>query len=806
MSKTATTNILTYPADLAIRAGEFSLLPKNPSLPLVISQPVKNFTQFTWILDFIDDTPVYQNIEIENNTIAVLQGTKFMIGTRVVDPSNVNDINDTSGLSFVWKRDGGSLYEINQLNNGLGLASFLVEDSTIELSGEYTCEITNEYGTTETSPLTVNVIDPLKHPKLYKNLIQNSDGDGGTSGWQASPDIVALPFYTDRSFYSFLLGGMAEFTYKNYYQGVELKSDVGNKDFYFSIQDHGYNFYNLLINALKNPNYTDLTTKDTALNSQLLGNNMWLLVNARSEIILNEDSQDNSKSPFAGFFPGPRWLDLYNKNTSKTIGLVRDLSDYRPTYFTRNRIRFEKFGGQRDASFSQTVDLTEAADIIDGKVYGIQYTTSQFFAYVGAGITDYKIKVQTVDDGERIFNFYVGDTEDVWNRTRGVVNVEGRDENGNAIPSTYTVTYSSDLFEEGKKIQLVPDTPIEIIPRVYDKTVVNLEYVDGSGNVLDSDIIDGPNEKDVWAIKEKTLFPMSLFGIFKFFDLNNNPHNIVIFGQKYTDTDALKDFFTDNTNYLGYVYNSPAFDFFGSTNRDPNVKFVFNKIDFTNGGTYPSPKWYTPSDSTSVEKAVNERGAAAMFAIGKTRIVPSKTRSVRVTVRFTHDSSIIADANPELKGWNLQELYSDEYGQSTGYSKRLLEYGRPRCGITKMKFLLAPNNLNASVKYTTYFIPTNPSETVLGLAKQQYGVPSAFDNTQKDRNVFVYQPILPGNPPTLPIQPDVFFSSQTQQAYNAAIETEALSLDNTSITEPEPDPTPLEPEFNIPNADSAITE
>lgn len=736
----------------AIRAGDFLLLPTNPNAPIIVSQPVGNFNQYTWIESFRESMPVFQQLKSSFNTVNVLKNTKLSWEVRVMDPSNVNDENSTDNLVFLWKKNDAPLYDINQLNNNNGVSGVLIDGDLCvpELTGVYTCEVSNNYGTSETQPLNLNIIDPINHPKLCRNLILNGDGDGGIDGWQTSTDIKTKVLindaFTTTNFGSFRLGGLI--TYEK-----DKKTTGGESgDFYFCGASHQSLYFNWFWKRYtKDPTFKDINNEDSTSIGILTDDERWLETGLIPQIVVNEDY---NKSPYAGFFPGIAWMDLYNKNGSKTINLQNEFDNHVTSYFTRGKLKFEKFGGKAQANLTQTIDVSDASDIIDGNVYGVSYATSQFFAYVGAGITDYKIKVNTIDEGVITLNYYISDSEGLYVRIVG--------EN-----SEFTNDISG---KRGRRLALVPGSDIEIIPMVDDTTSIQLDYLDDSNRVLKTEVIDGPNARDVWAIKEKVFFPITLYPLFESVAPSNN--NVLVFGQKYTNTDALLPLFKYNT----------MFDRTGSrgikrTITDKNAKFLLNKYDFKEwGSAYPNNSiWYVKEDSKN--KALNDHGAAAMFGVGRNIVVPRKTRFVKITVNFTHTSEIIKDTTPELKGWTSQELYSDVYGQYTGTSRRLIEYGAPRCGITKMKFIMTANNVEITDEFSTYQLP--PAEaTVLGLQKKQYTIANAFNSA--DAVDFKYSLIQPETMPTPPTINNPFVVEQTYIAYQIAAEQRDGTLINPS--------------------------
>jgi len=750
MDKKRTIKLTLLSQEQAIRAGDFSLMPVVREAPFIVSQPIKNFSQYTWIEGIQNATPTYQSIKISATTVSVLEGTAFSFGLRTIDPSNVNDSNSTENLSYRWKKDDSQIFELNRLNNGVGTEAVLIDSgsSKIGLSGRYTCEVSNKYGTIESDPIDINIIDPLKHPKIYKNLLLNGDGEGGLDGWQGSPDIKIIPFlnniYQGRNFGSFRLGSVItlppdfDITGPNFVNESLITPIDQPPEFYFSLGGHSSLFFPYYWRRRESdPSFKNINVKSY---SSLVLNptERWISEGLTPSIVLNEDF---NKTEFAGFFPGIGWLDNYNKNNNKNIvSLYSEFKNYMPTYFGRDRIKFAKFGGKANASIAQTIDLTEASDFVDGLVYGVKYSTSQFFAYVGAGITNYEIKITTAE-GIKTFNYGIADSEIWYDRIFERTNV--------AFPE---VRANNLGFQ---KYTPLPGTPIEINPIVNDKTTITLDYIDESGKVLKTEVINGPDESDVWAIKEKVFFPLTLLPIFLFVQSSNNP--ITVFGQQYTTTTALLPLF-DKTNDL-FSLSTPV----PNTLKDTNAKFLLNKYDFkqqgaTNFAPYGSMEEYK-------YRAVEDHGAAAMFGVGKNIIIPFKTRTVNITVNFNHNSEIINDMNPEIKGWTSQDIYNEELGQNTGVSARYAEYGAPRCGITKMKFLIAPNDIKLSDKYVTYQIPP-ASSTVLGLQKKKYNIPNSFNSANKAD--FTYDIIQPKLPSTATPTTNPFIISNNLSAYITA--------------------------------------
>jgi hypothetical protein len=192
--------------------------------------------------------------------------------------------------------------------------------------------------------------------------------------------------------------------------------------------------------------------------------------------------------------------------------------------------------------------------------------------------------------------------------------------------------------------------------------------------------------------------------------VTNNP--IKIFGQTYTTLDALRGidmvYRTDEERAAAGIPVT-------FKPKDRNVNYFVKKYDMNYYGiAIPTPQY--PSVATS-NKGLNELGASAMFGVEKLSSVPTNTTAARITVTFTHNSPAIQDKEPEYKGWSAQDIYADLYGSARDYSEKIIEYGNPRCGITKMKFMLMPDRQVQSKVSTTYFMPPL-DKSVWGTARE----------------------------------------------------------------------------------------
>jgi len=942
MSKSLTAKLKPAQVSLKEYSSPFSLLPPNEVSPEIVTQPLNNLNQTTWIQKYENGKPIFQTIQPQENRLTMLQGTTFNIQVYATDPSNLDPINQRDRLSYKWKRDDATL---TRFSKGSGSVKFTMTatECTPAKSGIYHCEVTNNFGTTNTENINLTIVDPDNHPKLYKNLINNGDGSGGTDGWETEGEIRTEAFQEHlvfaKNFASFRLGGLITFK-----KDTQEANNVP-PEFRFSNGSHyGLFFPYFLKRYQKDDTFKNINAKSNA-STVLNPEESYISEGILPQIIANEDyGVPNAK--VAGFFPGPLWMDRYNKNTdTKEINLSTEIHRKNITYFTREKLKFANVGGTSQASLSQTVDISDLADMIDGNAYGIKYLTSQFFAYIGTGITGYQVKAKVSKNPigpffEKTFNYYIGDSEqyarlfafkegeyvdDVYAEgpngpfisykeladkfnpetlTQGTLNAsaqaleakkvelqkqkqnllnlkaalpaytteilnleEGRRKERNQliakaaiagavlgpiifwliplIPTLSLIIVTGQLLvgipgvalilapiarlfdfrdriremeqkkaETEKAIisqpteeqydQLINQTStdlgnikkkqwlldieqqafykaqiqrsyfledrskIEITPITADTTEVVLDFIDRSGVVLKKESIKGPSSLDIWAVKEKVFFPLTLYPLYTFLRPSSFDANVSIrvLGQKYTTTNVLRPFFTRQEVGRGVGLLSKGLDsldgngIFTTINQfedkspiqDKNARFLLNKYDFTKwGAAYPPNNGDYSMPGTArqftAQNGVNDYGAAAMFGVGRNVIVPPRTRSIRVSVIFRHDSIILEDPLPAIKGWQDSEIYNNDYGQESGTSRRLSEYGNPRCGITSIKLLLAVNNIQIDNKHVTYSMPPS-ADTVLGMMYKRYADPNAYNTADAaDFSYKLYQPQNLQEPP-----------------------------------------------------------
>ena len=848
--KKLTLQIGSVPETQELRSGEFFLMPENPIPPVIASDLAQNIRQKTWVETYEEGQPVFFEVQPIFGVFTVVAGTTLEMFVIAEDPSLVdaNSLGNDGGLQYVWKKDGSAIVAINSLENGKGIRGLSIPGTDVnsEISGVYTCEVSNAYGTTISSRVRLQVIEPLKHPMLFKNLLKNGSS---TQDWIVDVDIITRSFLEDTTLTRHF-GSLPRFIYYDY----DADRTVGGvpEDFRFCQGGHSGLLYHILQSWYKkDKNLFDLqanSNPDVALEAWM----SWILTTYPSQIVPNEDL-DNFK--YAGFFPGLKWIDSYNKNASKVIGLQSEAENNVLTYITRDKIKFKKNSGRAKSTCNQVIDVSNINQVIDGNVTGIQQLNAQFFAYVGAGLTGYKIKATTAD-GEKIFNWFVLDPEDFFKRLKS----------------------SAD-----KRPKLVEGSVIEIIPLMEDTTQISIIARNGNNLELSRVDLDGPGVQDVFAIKEKAQLPITWYPIFDMFLTNNNP--IKVFGQTYSTTESLLELMSPNPDIpsqtvVGYTYRLQLENFSGGANTrrkfknilndvdisdtageqiiasngeidltryiarkqrdgynredftpttptsadlwfykrigehyihirdllqdlnssirlrivstpiystlrgdndqtrinqtnvsnlDRNAAFFIKKVPYKDGGSYyptQAAEWSgdTKIDEKRTLKALQDYGAAAMFAVGTTFAIPKNTKSIQVLVTFEHLSEAIEDDQPETKGWTNSEIYRNDFGAEITNSRRFVEYGYPRCGVSMAKLMLMTEGASVSEDYASYYIPPADA-TVLGLRKQKLYEDS---NNTSEPGTFNYEILLPK---TLPEYAgiDVYSLGKVSEAYEIGV-------------------------------------
>ena len=748
-------SIKTIAPDDALRSSDFTLLPTNEKPPVITSHPLRNFYQLTWRSVSRTGKFTLKTVQPILDTFTIRKGTAIEWSLYCVDPSNLSNINDTSNIKFVWKRNGYELHSFNRQNGGRGVSTiqYSEEQSTEEIEGEYTCEVSNQTGTTTSSPFSIRILDLDNSKQLYTNLIINGDADGGLEGWtNGDGNVITVPGKDKVLFNQNTITSYSEYypisTGSNYLPRTPFRFNTKIPDNYLF-----YKGYKTWLDA------TDGQLLDYNVNTETLESNFpewlrWSSFTQRASVIPNEDYQQTSNTR-QGFFPGPNYIDKYNRNDG--IGLSVELGDNsRPlNYFTRTNLQFNQ---NPTTEFSQTIPLTGLESLIQGTVGGVNNLTAQVFAYVGIALSRCTIRV-TIGGVNVDYNWLIHDLDTYREYLSGV-----------EVP------------------KIIPDTgtPIEIIQHTDDTTTLNLEILDASDTVIKTEKINGPQTIDLWAVKEKIDFALTLFPIFAFFENRSNP--IQVFGQTYTNTSALSDLFQTSGD-TGFLDKSNI----NKLNvRDINAEFLAKRYGNILRAEY-GDIWEEQSTSSSdveievlginitspggnyikvnpigQKRALSDLGIQAFFAVGAAVDLPPTTSRIRLAVRFTNTSPSLTDSTPETKGWTEADIYNTVFSVSSTTAaggiatttNPLYKYGEPRCAVTKIKVQIVPDRDVASPKHTTYALPP-ASSTVSGIARDLLSrdVHNTSYPSSGPKPVFAYRLIQPQGLPPAP-NPNL---SDTQQ-------------------------------------------
>ena len=133
----------------------------------------------------------YKKIYIKDNLRRIVQGEQLILSVDVDHNSFVNEVDDHN-LHYLWTKDGipfgdeeGDLtyHDFSNSRDFWDRPTVTFDNIMPEDSGIYQCEITNQFGTTTSDAITVEVLDALNTPLLARNIVQNGEMKLGDSGW-----------------------------------------------------------------------------------------------------------------------------------------------------------------------------------------------------------------------------------------------------------------------------------------------------------------------------------------------------------------------------------------------------------------------------------------------------------------------------------------------------------------------------------------------------------------------------------------------------------------------------------------------
>lgn len=339
-----------------------------------------------------------------------------------------------------------------------------------------------------------------------------------------------------------------------------------------------------------------------------------------------------------------RHLSDYNRNN------VLDEVVYGITY-TKARDTAQKFTTAKQ----QAYDLTNPDyGVRFGNYYNFIYKTLQFYVYEnvqgGEVIDDY---IATPASSDKFANTLVVDFNGLKQMAEGG--------NGAIDP----------------KFDFTRVTRIDVFPKCNDTVSFELEFVDNFGERLGLDTLNGPNEDDIFAVKEKVFLSTTLTKLF----------------QKTTNLTFANDFVP-----VTYKGGQEMFTFYRFAYGDGYQAGITLSQEFLRQ-TYPLD-FFAQLDNNSFPPT--ETGAAAFFAVNKTFTVPRRTRAINVTANFDHNS--IAWGQEADSGINR---YASEEIQAEHLTDKLKFYrsGNPRTGLAHVKLCLYDSTFKRTAIYPNYFVP-----------------------------------------------------------------------------------------------------
>jgi len=227
------------------------------------------------------------------------------------------------------------------------------------------------------------------------------------------------------------------------------------------------------------------------------------------------------------------------------------------------------------------------------------------------------------------------------------------------------------------KLDLGRVTQIDVFLKCNDTISFDLEYIDNFGVQLGMETLNGPNEDDIFAVKERVFLSTVLTKLF----------------QKVTKLTLAQDFIP-----VTYKGGQEMFTLYKYAYGDGNGPGATLGQDFLKQN-YPTDYF---SQLANNNFPVSDTGAAAFFAVNKTFAVPRRTRSINITVNFNHSS--IAWGQEADSGINR---YDSEEIQAEHLTDKLKFYrsGNPRTGLAHVKLSLYDTTYKRTALYPNFFVP-----------------------------------------------------------------------------------------------------
>ena len=188
-------------------ATTYDLLPVVINKPPVIVSPISEASTPS-IKPYATADATGQSMYLfPDGNVKVNIGAKIKLSIGVEQPDVFNIENGIptilppkSGLNYIWRKDGQivtSTYN-NSLQSVVNVNTNTIEFDNIQpaSAGTYTCEITNDIGTTVSEPITLEVLNLDFDTLFYRNLIKNPYGADGTNEWNTNNSDLTTRNFT----------------------------------------------------------------------------------------------------------------------------------------------------------------------------------------------------------------------------------------------------------------------------------------------------------------------------------------------------------------------------------------------------------------------------------------------------------------------------------------------------------------------------------------------------------------------------------------------------------------------------------
>lgn len=227
------------------------------------------------------------------------------------------------------------------------------------------------------------------------------------------------------------------------------------------------------------------------------------------------------------------------------------------------------------------------------------------------------------------------------------------------------------------KLDLTRVIGIDVFPKCNDTVSFDLEYVDNFGEQLGVDTLDGPNEDDIFAVKERVFLSTVLTKLF----------------QKTTKLILAQDYIP-----VTYKGGQDLFTLYKYAYGDGNGPGATLSQDFLKQN-YPTAYFEKLANDNA---PVPDTGAAAFFAVNKTFTVPRRTRTINITANFNHSSVAWGqEADSGINRYDSQEIQAEHLTDKLKFFRS----GNPRTGLAHVKLCLYDATFKRTNLYPNFFVP-----------------------------------------------------------------------------------------------------